>query len=118
MSASTKRRYVPEKGDIIWLNFTPNTGREQGGRRPALVISPRGYNHKVGLAVCCPITSRIKGYPFEVILSKGLSVSGAILADHLKNLDWRVRRAEFETRVPKAVMQEVLAKISALLLEV
>ena len=99
----------------MWLNFTPQSGREQAGHRPALVISPRAYNQKVGLAVCCPITSNVKGYPFEVVLPKGLAVGGAVLADHLKNLDWRTRNAQFKGRAPRVVLDEVLAKISALL---
>ncbi len=101
----------------MWLNFTPHAGREQAGHRPALVVSPKAYNRKVGLAVCCPITSQVKGYPFEVILPKGLSVTGAVLADHLKNLDWRSRNAVFKSKVPKAILNEVLGKISALLFE-
>ena len=100
---------------MVWLNFTPHSGREQGGHRPALVISPKAYNQKVGLAICCPITSQIKGYPFEVALPKGLSVTGAILADHLKNLDWRARKATLKAKVPRAILDEVLGKVSALL---
>ena len=111
-----KQVYVPARGDIVWLNFTPQAGREQAGRRPALVISPKSYNQKVGLAVCCPITSQVKGYPFEVELPKGLSVAGAVLSDHIKNLDWRTRRAEFKGHAPKAILDNVLEKISALLL--
>ncbi len=109
--------FLPERGDIIWLNFTPQAGHEQSGYRPALVLSPKTYNEKIGLAVCCPITSHVKGYPFEVQLPVGLPVSGAVLSDHIKNLDWLSRKARFKCRVPKAVLNEVLEKISILLLE-
>jgi mRNA interferase MazF len=107
--------YVPERGDIVWLDFDPRTGHEQAGRRPALVVSPRSYNQKVGLALYCPITSRVKGYPFEVILADKARVSGAILSDQVKSLDWRMRKAERIASVPKAVVEEVLAKILTIL---
>jgi len=80
------RRYVPRRGDIVWLSFTPQAGHEQAGRRPALVLSPSAYNRKVGLALFCPVTSRVKGYPFEVTVPKGLSVAGVVLADQVKSL--------------------------------
>jgi len=99
----------------VRLNFTPQSGREQAGQRPALVLSPRAYNQKVGLAIFCPITSQIKGYPFEVVLPAGLTIHGVILSDHLKNLDWRARRAEFKGRVPRSVLDEVRSKVCALL---
>ena len=83
------RRYVPRRGDIVWLSFTPQAGHEQAGRRPALVLSPSAYNRKVGLALFCPVTSRVKGYPFEVTVPKGLSVAGVVLADQVKSLDWQ-----------------------------
>ena len=92
---------VPDAGDLVWFTFDPQAGREQAGRRPALILSPASYNRKSGLAVVCPITSHIKGYPFEVELGPNLPVSGVILADHLKSLDWRVRRAEPAGRLPK-----------------
>ena len=111
-------RYAPERGDIVWLNFTPQSGREQAGKRPALVISPKSYNQKVGLAVCCPITSNAKGYPFEVALPAGLPVEGVVLSDHLKSLDWRTRRASFQARVSRTVLNEVMNRVSALLLDV
>jgi len=82
------REYVPDSGELIWLDFTPLAGREQAGRRPAVVLSPRSYNEKTSLAVVCPVTSRSKGYPFEVAVPPGQSIKGVILADHLKNLDW------------------------------
>ena len=83
--------YVPDRGDLVWLDFDPQAGREQAGRRPALVLSPKAYNQKVGLALLCPITSQVKGYPFETAIPPGLKVSGVVLADHVKNMDWRVR---------------------------
>jgi mRNA interferase MazF len=107
--------YVPSCGDIVWITFNPQAGHEQAGRRPALVLSPEEYNGKVGLAILCPITSQVKGYPFEVRLSKDLPVSGVILSDQLKSLDWRVRKAEFACRVPDLILDEALAKLRALL---
>jgi mRNA interferase MazF len=105
------RRYVPDRGDIIWLHFTPQAGHEQAGRRPGLVISPKTYNRKVGLALVCPVTSRIKGYPFEVSLPHG----GVVLSDQVKSLDWRIRKAKLQARAPGEVVEEVVAKILAIL---
>jgi mRNA interferase MazF len=107
--------YVPNRGDIVWLNFTPQAGHERMGTRPALVLSPEKYNKKTGLAVCCPITSNIKGYPFEVIVS-GKKINGAILSDHLKNLDWKVRKAKFIEKASKEVVEQCSMKISALII--
>ena len=107
--------YVPERGDAVWLNFNPQAGHEQAGHRPALVLSPASYNGKVGLALLCPITSQIKGYPFEVALPESAEVRGVVLADQVKNLDWRGREARLIERLPEAVTQEVVAKIQALL---
>jgi len=107
--------YVPERGDAVWLDFNPQSGHEQAGRRPALVISPRAYNEKVGLALFCPITSHVKGYPFEVTIPKNLAVNGVVLADQIKNLDWRARNAKFIVRLPPNAIGEVLNKISTLL---
>jgi len=106
--------YVPDAGDIVWLNFTPQTGHEQAGRRPAAVLSPKAYNGKTGLLVCVPITSQIKGYPFEVLLS-GAEVSVAALADQVKNLDWRSRQARYKGKISIAEIQEIKAKLAALL---
>lgn len=106
--------YVPSRGDLIWLQFNPQAGHEQAGRRPALVISPSSYNRRVGLAVCCPVTSQIKGYPFEVLLPEGLGVEGAILSDQMKSLDWRVRKASRIGSVPSDVLQEAVGKLLAL----
>ncbi len=109
------RAYVPDAGDLIWLDFNPQAGHEQAGRRPGFVLSPRAYNEKTSLAVVCPVTSQVKGYPFEVPLPKGLPVAGVILADHLKSLDWRARRAERAGTVPKAILRAVLERVAALL---
>jgi mRNA interferase MazF len=106
--------YIPERGDLIWLQFDPQAGHEQAGRRPALVISPTAYNRRVGLALCCPITSQIKGYPFEVTIPKGLGVEGVILSDQLKSLDWGVRMAKRIGRVPRPVLDEAVGKILTL----
>lgn len=106
---------MPERGHAVWLTFEPRAGHEQGGRRPALVLSPAPYNGIVGLAMLCPITSRVKGYPFEVLLPAGSVLTGAILADQAKSLDWRERRAEFIGAVPTATVADVLAKLGTLL---
>jgi len=108
-------RYVPDIGDLIWLDFNPQAGREQAGRRPAIVLSPASYNEKSGLAVVCPITSHVKGYPFEVELPRGLGVTGVILSDHLKSVDWKQRRAKRAGRAPKPVIQDVRHLLGALL---
>lgn len=108
-------RYVPDRGDLIWLNFDPQRGHEQRGMRPALVLSPRAYNAKVGLAVCCPVTSHAKGYPFEVAVPAGLPVQGVVLADHVKNLDWKARRARFACALPDESVDEAAHKLAALL---
>lgn len=108
------RAYIPERGDIIWLEFDPQAGREQAGRRPALVLSPKPYNQLVSLALCCPITSQVKGYPFEVLVTTG-KIKGAVLSDHLKSLDWRARKATFIARASSAVLDEVMAKLGTIL---
>ncbi len=107
--------YVPQRGDVIWITLNPQAGHEQAGRRPALVLSPGTYNVKVGLAILCPFTNQIKGYPFEVLVPPGLSITGAILADQVKNLDWRVRGAELICRLPRRTVVEVLQKLATLL---
>ncbi|MFO0873698.1 MAG: endoribonuclease MazF [Phycisphaerales bacterium] len=106
--------YTPARGDVVWLQFSPQAGSEQAGRRPALVLSPRSYNRKVGLALVCPITSRVKGYPFEVELPRGLEVQGAILCDQIKSLDWRARGAARIGSISDRIMGEVTARILAL----
>lgn len=107
-------RYVPDRGDLVWLRCSPRAGHEQAGRRPALVVSPKAYNRRVGLALFCPITSRIKGYPFEVLLPEEIEPSGAILADRIKSLDWRARKAKRICTAPAGVIREALAKILTL----
>ncbi len=107
--------YVPTRGDAIWINFNPQAGHEQAGRRPAIVLSPQSYNGKVGLCLLCPITNQVKGYPFEVLIPTGSGVTGAILSDQAKSLDWRVRNAEFIADLPEAVIIEVLKKLKSLL---
>lgn len=106
---------APERGDAVWLDLNPQAGREQGGRRPVLVLSPASYNAKIGLLVCCPITSRVKGYPFEVAIPDGLPISGVVLSDHIKSLDWNVRKADRICRLPANVVSDVIAKIHTLL---
>jgi len=106
---------TPDRGDIVRIKFNPQTGQEQAGRRPALVLSPAAYNKKVGLAILCPITSQIKGYPFEIVIPDGLKIGGVILSDQIKSLDWKVRQAEFVCKLPGAVMNEVLQKLSTLI---
>jgi len=107
--------YIPQCGDIVWITLNPQAGREQSGRRPAVVLSPGSYNNKTGLAIFCPVTSRIKGYPFEVLLPDGLPVEGAILSDQVKSLDWRVRNAELLFSLPVSTISEVLQKLNTLL---
>jgi mRNA interferase MazF len=107
--------YVPARGDIVWISLNPQAGHEQAGRRPAVAVSPKSYNGKVGLGLFCPITSQVKGYPFEVALPQGLPVGGVVLADQVKSLDWRVRKAEFAGRLPADARDEVLGKLGALL---
>ena len=109
------RRYVPQRGAVVWLEFNPQAGHEQAGHRPALVLSPKDYNEKVGLALFCPVTNQIKGYPFEVVLPKGLKAKGAVLSDQVKSLDWKSRKAKRICTLPQEITNEVLEKISLLL---
>jgi len=108
------RPYLPNKGDIVWLQFNPQAGHEQAGMRPAIVLSPSSYNAKVGLALFCPITSEIKGYPFEVPVAKN-EIRGVILADQMKSLDWLKRNIQFITKVSPDVVNSVIGKFNALL---
>jgi mRNA interferase MazF len=108
-------RYVPRRGDLVWISLNPQAGHEQAGRRPAVVLSPETYNARVGLALFCPLTSRIKGYPWEVPLPAGLSFMGAVLADQVKSLDWRVRFVEKAGELPRAVINEIIGKLGTLL---
>ena len=107
--------YVPRRGDAVWLQFNPQAGSEQAGRRPAVVISPEAYNGRVGLMICCPITNQQKGYPFEVALPDDVGVTGVILSDQVKSLDWRARQAAFITALPDDVVEDVFAKLRTLL---
>jgi mRNA interferase MazF len=106
--------YVPDRGDAVWITLNPQAGHEQAGRRPAVILSPAAYNGRVGLAILCPITNQIKGYPFEVVIPPGLAVTGAILSDQVKSLDWRARNASFLCALPPATITEVLQKLSTL----
>jgi mRNA interferase MazF len=108
-------KYIPARGDLVWLQFTPQAGHERAGHRPAVALSPRSYNHKTGLALFCPVTGQIKGYPFEVKLPDGLPVKGVVLCDQVKSLDWSARQARLVARLPAATMDDVLARVLALL---
>jgi len=108
-----KEKYVPERGDIVWLNFNPGSGHEQHGKRPAIVISPKAYNEKVGLGLFCPITSKIKNYPFEVKIEND-NIDGVVLADQIKSFDWKSREIEFITKVTSEKVNEIIDKISVL----
>jgi len=111
----TARAFVPDRGDLVWITLNPQAGHEQSGRRPAVVLSPATYNGKVGLAIFCPVTGQVKGYPFEVPIPEGLPVGGVVLADQLKCLDWRARKAESIGRLPRDVVDLILAKARSLL---
>jgi mRNA interferase MazF len=106
---------APDRGDLVWIDFDPQAGHEQAGRRPALVVSPGAYNARVKLALLCPITSRVKGYPFEVALPEGLRISGVVLADQVRSVDWRARNCTIVQGVPSSLVQEVLARVAPLL---
>jgi mRNA interferase MazF len=109
------RAYVPDAGDLVWLTFDPQAGHEQRGRRPALILSPRVYNSRARLAIACPITSHVKGYPFEVPLPAGGKIVGVILADHVKNIDWQARRVVFEGKAPPEILTDVRERLRVLL---
>ena len=106
--------YCPKRGDVVWISFNPQAGHEQAGRRPALVLSPESYNRKVGLALLCPITNQIKGYPFEVSVPDGLKASGVVLSDQVKSMDWKARGASYLCPLPNAVVRQVLNKVGTL----
>jgi len=107
--------FTPQRGDVVWISIAAQAGHEQIRRRPAVVLSPQAYNSRVGLAVVCPVTAHIKGYPFEVLIPPDLPISGAILADQADSLDWRAHRAELICSLPPAVVEEALGKLRALL---
>jgi len=107
--------FVPERGDAVWIDLSPQAGHEPSGRRPAVVLSPAAYNGLTGLMLICPVTSRVKGYPFEVAIPSGLLVSGVILSDQAKSVAWRARRAEFVTKLPDSVVESIVQKLQRLL---
>ncbi|MDP9206297.1 MAG: endoribonuclease MazF [Gemmatimonadota bacterium] len=118
MTRSGKRsRYVPERGDAVWLTFDPQAGHEQAGRRPAVVVSPSRYNGRSGLALFCPVTSQVKGYPFEVVLPAELPIGGAVLSDQVRSLDWRARKATRICALPSVTIDEVVGKLQTLLIQ-
>ena len=108
------KSYVPDAGDIVWLEFDPQAGREQAGHRPALVLSPAAYNDKVSLAVCCPLSTKVKGYPFEVEVETG-KITSVVLSDQVKSLDWRERKAKFKSKISPTQLKQVRDNIKALL---
>ena len=111
-----KKRYVPERGDVVWLDFNPGSAHEQKGKRPAIVVSPKAYNGKTGLGLFCPVTSKIKNYPFEVKIENA-KIDGVVLSDQIKSLDWRRREIEFIARADQETVDEMIGKIGALLFE-
>ena len=115
LGKSNGKGYVPRQGDVVWLDFHPQLGREQSGRRPGVVLTPRSYNGKVGIAILCPISTKVKGYPFEVAIPAGLPVQGVVLSDHVKSFDWRARQARLLCRLPESVVDEVLRTLYTLL---
>ena len=111
----SRKGYIPERGDAVWISLDPQAGHEQAGRRPALVLSPSAYNRRVGLALFCPITSQVKGYPFEVAIPSGFPIRGVVGADQVKSLDWRARKATRIAAFPVEVVSQVLERLNALL---
>src|SRR4030065_181700 len=109
------RAYVPQCGDVVWITLNPQAGHEQAGRRPAVVLSPQSYNGRTGLAILCPVTSQIKGYPFEVVIPAGFPITGAVLPDQVKSVDWRARDADLVCALPVETTVEVLEKLELLL---
>jgi len=108
--------WIPDRGDLVWVSFTPQAGKEQAGHRPAVIVSPAAYNRKSGLALMCPVTSRVKGYPFEVLIPLGLPIEGAILSDQVRSLDWKARKAELICALPEETVAEVLGKLGTLVM--
>ena len=111
----SRRPYVPDRGDIVWLQFNPQAGHEQAGHRPALVLSPASYNRRSGLMLCCPMTSQMKGYPFEVLITSDTDRDSVVLADQVKSLDWKVRKAVKKGTASIEVLAETLSKLQTLL---
>lgn len=115
MVARPAKAYVPDRGDVVWVDFDPQAGHEQAGRRPALVLSPRVYNRPSGLALLCPITNQAKGYPYEILIPAGLRVQGVVLTDQIKNMDWKERRAAFLCDMPSDVLNNIVEKLLTLI---
>lgn len=109
-----KKEYVPDRGDIVWLQFDPQKGREQRGKRPAMVLSPKSYNRKVGLGLFCSITSKVKGYPFEVVV-EGTEIEGVVLADQVKSFDWRRRQIDFIEKAKPTTLADVTGMVRAII---
>jgi mRNA interferase MazF len=109
------KEYIPERGDLVWLTFNPQAGHEPAGRRLALVLSPKGYNAKTSLSLVCPITSQVKGYPFEIAIPQGVPIQGVILSDQIRSLDWRARQAEWVGSLPGETIEKVLERLKTLL---
>lgn len=114
-SGRPKKTYVPDRGDIVYVNFSPDQGHEQGYARPAIILSPLRYNKVSSLALMCPITSQVQGYRFEVPLVDGMQTTGVVLSDQVKSFDWKARAVEFVEKAPPGLTEEVLAKLEALL---
>jgi len=114
-SSPRGKDWIPQRGEAVWLTFDPQAGHEQAGRRPAVVLSPREYNKRTGLAIFCPVTSQVKGYPFEVALPPGLEIEGVALADQVRNLDWHARKAKRIATLPAETMNEILGKLETLI---
>ena len=110
------KNYIPERGDVVWINFDPQSGHEQKGKRPAIVISPKEYNEKVGLGLFCPITSKKKNYPFEVNISIKI-INGVVLSDQIKSFDWRTREVEFIAKETSEKVEEIIKKLGVLIFE-
>jgi mRNA interferase MazF len=108
------KEYIPERGDIVWLDFNPQLGHEQRGRRPALVISYKAYNERIGLGIFCPITSKVKGYPFEVVISLK-KIKGAVLSDQVKSLDWKERNIEYIEKIGEKDLEDIIEKVEAII---
>lgn len=115
MRSGSQTIYVPDRGDILWIDFSPHQGHEQGNKRPAIILSPIKYNRMVSLALMCPITSKSKGFPFEVSLPGGMQTSGVVLSDQVKSFDWKARHVEFIEQAPPELIEDVLAKVETLL---
>jgi len=111
-----EKAYIPDRGDVVWITLNPQAGHEQAGHRPAVILSPHAYNGRAGLAILCPITTQVKGYPFEVLIPSNLAIEGAILSDQVKSLDWRARKAELICKLPDDTVDETLRKLGTLLL--